>query len=141
MGICSAVTTSVVSGRLARSIRHGTLKKVIKPLLSVSRHYLELLQVEIKKEEDVISRDSLTDDLESGYCSRRLSKISSFTGDVFPSLRSRSKSGDSMMSTSSTESTESMSLKKEYYVRIREEDLDDLGDESWIVIDMKVVEM
>ena len=117
------------------------MKKVIQPLLSVPRHYLKLLQVEIKKEEDVISRDSLTDDLESGYYSRRLSKISSFTGDVFPSLRSRSESGDSVMSTSSTESTESMSLKKEYYVRIREEDLDDLGDECWIVIDMKVVEM
>ena len=87
-----------------------------------------------------MSRTSLSDYLESGYCSRRLSKSSSLTGDDF-SYRSRSESGDSVKSTSSTESTESMSLKKEFYVKIREEDLDDLGAESWIVIDMKVIEV
>ena len=100
----------------------------------------EILQVDPKREEDVLSRTSLSDYLESGYCSRRLSKSSSLTGDDF-SYRSRSESGDSVKSTSSTESTESMSLKKEYYVKIREEDLDDLGAESWIVIDMKVIEV
>ena len=34
MGICAAVTTSVVSGRLARKIKHGAWNKVrVKPEL------------------------------------------------------------------------------------------------------------
>ena len=78
----------------------------------------------------------MEDLLESGYYSRGFSKRSSLTGNDLPPSRSRSDSGDSVNSTSSMES---LSLKKETYIKVREEALDLLGAESWLVIDMKVV--
>ena len=39
----------------------------------------------------------------------------------------------------SDSSMESLSLKKETYIKVREEALDLLGAESWLVIDMKVL--
>ena len=39
----------------------------------------------------------------------------------------------------SDSSMESLSLKKETYIKVHEETLDLLGDEAWLVIDMKVV--
>ena len=90
----------------------------------------------LQEDEDSDTCQSLEDLLESGYYSGGLSKRSSLTGNDYSSSRSRSDSGDSVKSTSSMES---LSLKKETYVKVREEALDLLGDESWLVIDMKVL--
>ena len=102
-------------------------------LLLLKQSFLhEILQEDEDSDSDHCQ--SLEELLESGYFSRGFSKRNSLTGNDCSPSRSRSDSGDSMKSTSSMES-----LKKETYVKVREEALDLLGDESWLVIDMKVL--
>ena len=120
------MTSSVVSGRLARNI-----KKVKNTLF-----YPVFITLILQKNEDFVSCHSLEELFESGYFSRGLSKRSSLTGNDLSSSRSRSDTGDSVKSESSMES---LSLKKETYIKVHEETLDLLGDEAWLVIDMKVV--